>query len=303
MLDLLRKIPPRWIGRLLFIFAPLAVLQRALLGTMQGALFCSVSLYWYMEVFGEAKPLSTSQLVLWLAELSVESKTGLATSLITVVGFVVAFRTATLNWKEQTRTTLRIAIADEIERFFDEVARRTIDAQLYAEAVVAEVTRIQASRLNPTASGVIDLLIQDGPKFRENRQRLVSLSIEVHRLGSKHYTLLAPLGGVLKALEDCVTSFRQITTEMWVQVPTITPDHPNPHTSFIDQIDVAKWNSFAACCERNYHIIDGLIGGIRGALLAPLAELTPSALTSVLGMRARFEQALADVRHRSKEEV
>lgn len=296
MLTVLRRLPGRWFTRLLFLFAPIALLKRFLFGTVFGSLLSALALYWAMSTFGESRPFTADQLAIWFSDLPIESKTSIAASLLTVLGFVIAFHTATVYWKEQTRTTLRIAAAEEIEHFFDEVARRTVDAQIYADSVISETTKAHASGFNPESVAAIDRLIANAPAFLELRQRLTAMSVEVHRIPGKHYSLLLSLGGAVTALEDCAGAFSEIAAAMWVHVPVVAPQHPNRTAAFVYEIDLQKWRNLSACCERNYSFISGLVAAIRGSLLTPIAEFNFAALRHLLTNRTQFADALSEVR-------
>ncbi len=299
MLDLLRKIPSHWTRIYILVMGPLSLAQHFFFNTMNGALLTSLGLYFWMAWFGETKPFTFAQLLIWFSELTSESKTGLATTLVTVIGFLVAFRTATLGWKDQTRMSLRIAVADELELFFDEVAKLTLNIQLYAESVVEEVSQLRHSGLNPETSSTVAMLIEEGPKFRQNRARLSALSIDVHRISSKHYAMLSPLGGVIEALNDSVNALDQITEEMWVHLPIATNQPTSSHAQlFVDRIDLDKWQSLVTCCDKNYDLINGLVSGIRALLFAPLMQLTPSSVSIVMRNSSKFEEALSTIRRR-----
>jgi hypothetical protein len=279
---------------------PIALCTNFLLGTLNGLLISSVSLYEYLWFFGDVKPFTAAQLVVWFSGLANEVKSSIITALITVVGFFVAFGAATSGWKEQARATLQISIADEIERFYDEVGKLITSMQIYAESVVNEINRIRSEKFNPENSLVLEISIKDAVLFREKRKRLSAMSIEVYRLSSKHSSLLLPISGALQVLNDCEESLKRITEVMWIHLPDVSLDGPTPRTYFSSNVDLEEWSKFINVCENEDEHIGGLVGMLRGLLFAPFAKVTFSVATNLLKKSDELEYALKKVKVKSK---
>ena len=262
------------------IFHPLVVqilgwitlLQRALFGTVQGALIFSIFLYWYMEHFGSTKPFTSAQLAIWASELSAEATAGVLTSFITVLGFLIAFRAATANWKDQTRTTIRIAAADEIETFFDEFVSLVLDAQIFVENTLDERERLVEGNMNPESSTLVSVHMENAIEFIEKRKRMSVMSVKMYRLASKHYSILHPFAGAIEALKDCEIAADEVTKKMWIKVATLDPSAPGNRTLFLNQIDVKDWREFAQCCDTSYDRINGLVALLRSMLFSSCTD-------------------------------
>jgi hypothetical protein len=79
-----------------FLFSylfPLALFFRFLSHTFFGTLLFAIGFYWFLLLFGEPKPWTGYQLAIWLDELDSSVKTAVVTSILTVIGFLIAFRT------------------------------------------------------------------------------------------------------------------------------------------------------------------------------------------------------------------
>lgn len=142
-LSLLRRLPPVLSAWLIYYGLPVVLVLRFLLGTVIGVFALLLLMYWIMWISGDPKPLTFAQLLLWVDGLQTESKTAVVTSVLTIFGFLVAFHTAKVNWKAGALTHLKAHVADEIELFFNEAARLTIDAKIYVRSLVEAVNRIQ----------------------------------------------------------------------------------------------------------------------------------------------------------------
>jgi hypothetical protein len=298
-INLLKSLPPAVIFRLFFWVLPIFLFVRFLVGTVFGVFLLSAALYYFNSSFGDTRPLTFGQLLLWIDGLPTESKTGVLTTLLTVAGFLVAFHTATINWKAEALAHLKASVAGEIEVFFNEASRLTVDAQIYVESLIDTVNKIQNHDANSTFN--VWSKQEKSTAFLRTRERLAAMSIEVHRLTGSTHLVMSTSWGATKALEDCATAFTEITEKMWVRVPNIPAGNPNPVSEFIRQVNVAECSSFIECCERNYGLINANVGAIRGSLLSSLVGFNFSALMSVKGKPSLFLEAMAKIQGQPKD--
>ena len=294
LFSILRKLPPTWSTSLIYTLAAIGFLWRFLVGTTLGIFFLSLALYGYMSWVSDTKPFTPSQLLLWLADLPIEVKTAISAAILTIVGFLVAFHTATLNWKHQANAQLRAYVAGELEQFYAEVSGRTIEARIYAKTLVEAVNAIQAQGVSAETVSRVHFILDRTTAFLATRQRLSAMSIEVHRILGKNYSLLATVWGAAKALEEANAAFSEIAQAMWIRVPFVQRDDPNLLGVFLAQVNVTECLSFVACCDRNDGYINGVTGGIRGLLLAPVVGMNLASLVGLLTNRAQFRQAIAE---------
>jgi hypothetical protein len=132
-LNLLRRLPSSFVSWLFFCVVPLTLIFRFLIGNVFGLLITSVLLYFGTSIFGESKPFNFAQLILWIDGLPIDSKTSAVASVLTIVGFLIAFQTATASWKAEALANLKSHVAAEIEQFFSEASRLTSDAEIYVD--------------------------------------------------------------------------------------------------------------------------------------------------------------------------
>lgn len=296
-LSILRRMPPPITAWLFYYGLPVVLVVRFLLGTILGVFALSLLLYWVMWIAGEPKPLTLAQLVLWVDGLPTESKTAVVTSVLTVFGFLVAFHTATVNWKAEALAHLKAHVAGEIEIFFNEASRLTKDAEIYIRSLVEVVNLVQHVGATSETVFRVQRVLETAPSFLEKRDRLSAMSVEVHRIAGRHYSVLSTVWGATKALEDCAAAFTEITQQMWIRLPNIQPKFADPVSQFVTQINVTECTSFIACYKRNFAFINGTTGGVRGLLLAPLVGVNFSSLFNFFGKRSVFIEALEKVKN------
>jgi len=296
-LNLLKHLPPAISTKLVLLVVPLSLALRFFAGTIFGALIFSAILYWYAWHFGDSKPLTFPQLFLWIDQLQIEAKTAVATSLLTITGFLVAFHTATSNWKAETVANLKIHVANEIELFFNEASRLIVEARLYVESLVEAVNLFNEQGPSPEVVFKIEYTQQQAQKFFSTRDRLSAMSIEVHRIASRHYSVLSTVPSAIQDLDICATAFSKIAQKMWVRVPNVQTNQPNLAAQFVYQVNVNECTGFVACCDRNYDKINGLSGGMRGLLLTAIINASFSSFLNLLRQRSKLPEVLSKIWH------
>lgn len=297
-LFLLRRLPTGLLSWLFFYGTPLVWCLRFLIGSVFGVFVTSVLLYVAMSIYGESKPFTLAQLVLWIDALPTESKTATVTSVLTVAGFLIAFHTATANWKAEALAIQKSHVANEIEEFFAETSRLTSDAEIYVRSLIDAVTKAQQNGATSEAGFAVQWVLDQTPKFLATRERLASMGVQVHRVSGRHYTVLSTVAGAIRALEDCATAFSEITRDMWVRLPSVPANHPDPIGFFIAQVNVTECGKFISTCERNFAFINGLSGGIRGELLSPIVGFRLSMWAHLSGKKELFKEAMTKLRER-----
>ncbi len=290
-LTLIRRLPPKLSAWLFYRGYPVALLIRFLLGNIYGVLLLSVAIYIYRLYFSNSQPLSFAEMAVWFDDLSAETKTGLLAASLTIIGFMFAFQTATENWKNEALANIKIHVATEIEGFFAEASHLTSNAEIYANTLVNTIKKIQSSKDQSDINFAVQWAIDRLPAFMAARERLSAMSIEIHRLSGKHFSILATVPGAIDSMEDCAASFEQITKHMWFRLPSVPADHPNPVGIFFSQVNVAECSDFVRCCGENFGRINGLSGGVRGALLAPVIGMRVGTWSSLLGKKDQFVAA------------
>ena len=127
------------------IVIPLAWIEgtlRWLIGSASGVLVLSLSAYFYLRRTSLSRPLMPSQLLAWFAAQRYEIKLGILGALLTVVGFAIAFWTASTTWRRQKELELRIEGHKAILTRFQRALRllNSLDSYLRNRPVMAALT-------------------------------------------------------------------------------------------------------------------------------------------------------------------
>lgn len=225
-------------------------------------------MYQYSEALFGITPLGVDGVINWFVTQSESTKATLLASIITVIGFLIAYATATANWKSQLLANLKVQAAGEIEVFFAECAKLSTDCKIYASALIDAVDKIQKGCTPQEAEFLANYNRDQGQSFLQKRQRLVSLGIEVHRLQGKYSTLLISAPGLKSGLDLAATALEKIVDKVWIYVPFHIQSDPNPIQSFVNQVNITECTELKNSVDENHGELNFSSGGVRGNLMS-----------------------------------
>jgi len=96
----------------------LLYIVQSLVAKPVGILILSIILYNFSYSLGFGQPYNFSELMLWLDQLSENSKTAVLTSIITITGFLIAFSINSTIQKQHLMSQMRVEASNDIEVFF-----------------------------------------------------------------------------------------------------------------------------------------------------------------------------------------
>jgi hypothetical protein len=246
------------------------MLARLLFGTALGALGLSLLFYHFTPTIWGVQPLSTLDLIVWFSELSEGYKVALLSSVLTVSGFIVAFHTATINWKNQLKAQLKSQCAGEIEEFFAIVSGLISDAEIYVNSLITAVNKLENCKDQDEARFAVDWAIDGAQKFFSTRNQISQAQVQVHRLKGRNYTILSTGWGLPGALDQAIAALNEIGTKMWVKVPVVDKNDPNYIQHFHNWVNIEECMAFIEASSRYTGPMTSLAGSIKGYLLSPI---------------------------------
>lgn len=299
-MHLFLKLPPWLSTKLVYIVVIAAYLWKFFMATFSGIFFVALLSYFSFFSLADNKPLTPPELISWLANLPTDYKIAVTSSLITIMGFLIAFHAASVNWRQQMNAQIKIIIAGEIEEFFNEATGLLTDVDIFIKSAIAATTEIQKNGETQKTVFNVQYLLGNLPKFLAARDRLSSLTIKSHRLPSKHIAFLITVWGAEKSLQSAVNAFNETTDKMWVGIPHIDPNDPNLLQDFVDNVNVPDCLSYNAAYEKNFDFINGVSGSIRGQLLSPVAGFNLASLVGFINKRSINKEAITKLHKSNK---
>lgn len=256
-----------------------------LVGRLFGILLFSLLLYFSAPLIGLAQPYSAHELLLWIDQLPDNYKTTTFGSLLTIVGFLIAFRVGSAQQKQQFISQMKIDVASDVEEFFNEASRKATDIEVYAKYLLEIASIIEEGKDHDSIEFHMYNIANETSKFIQAREILKYKSVEVHRFKGKYSIILASSWGVISQLDKAIQAFNNITDAMWLPSPLINPNTPNKEGVFMRQISIEKCQTYIDTYKDNYLIMNSTTGGLRGRLLAPITGMNFSFILSLLKLK------------------
>lgn len=289
MFGIFRVLPPTIAVPAFYVFATIAIAFHILFGSILGVFLVSLFAYWAVGHFGLSSPLSFGELLLWLDSQPEGYKAAFISAALTVVGFVVAFHTATINWRNQLKAELKAQSAGEIEEFFAVVTRLISDASIFVQSLLDTVNTIQKGSSPQDVQFAVSWAVRESQKFIATRNQLSQSQIEVHRIKGRHYTILSSGWGLPATFDHAVDAFNKVSERMWIHVPIVNLDNPNHIQNFLNQVNVAECTQFLEVAEKYSAPISMYAGSIKGQLMSPIMGVSLPMYASLLMGRKEFK--------------
>ena len=263
-------------------FAVTLYIIHLFVGRLYGIFVLSIILYYSAHYIGLSQPFTAHELIMWIDNLPENYKTTVFTSLLTIVGFLIAFSIGSTHQKQQFITQMKLEVASDIEEFFNEASRKSTDAKIYAEYLLKIADIIENREDKNSIDFHLFNVVSETTKFLQTREVLKSKSVEVHRLLGKYSLILSSTWGVTKQLDKAINAFIAITNAIWFPTPLLSSEVPNKKAIFMKYIDKAKCKRFIDTYEENYSTMNSATGGLRGRLIAPITGMNLSFVMAVL---------------------
>lgn len=288
------KLPPQFSVPIFYILITTGYLYQFLFGNIYGVFALSWLVYFNCESWFGITPLDFGGLMEWIVIQNESTKAAILSSTITVIGFLVAYATATANWKSQLLAQLKVQASGEIEVFFAECSKLATDCGIYANALVAGVNEIQKGCPSERAEFLAYYNREQSQLFLQRRERLISLGIEVHRLHGKYSTLLLSAPGLKSGLNFATKALKNITDTLWIQVPYHIQNDEIPVQTFLNQVNVTECILLKTAVDENHGELSFSSGGMRGNLMSTVVGFNFWMMYYLFKDRKAFQELIAD---------
>lgn len=274
MYKLFRSLNPTSVYLLVLGVFFVSIVCRFLFKSLYGAFFLALACYFSCEyVFGVA-PLTFSELIVFVYELDPQYKVGVLTSVITVVGFLFAFRASGESFLMQVREEQKIKAANEIEEFAVRVQNASYVVERYAEDL--DGLEIELRKNTPTEEVLFRVrqIQRRTEEFEKSKSEISRLSVEVHRLMCRHANVLSSGLGLKKTADHVVLSIKEISDAMWFLTPLPGLNEEQWLMVFKAKSDQVRRTEFLRVVQLAQATIASGAGAIKGGLYAKVWGLT-----------------------------
>jgi hypothetical protein len=262
------KFPPKISVPLFYAFITLMYLIRFLVGNTYGIFLLALFIYYRADELFGISPYTFDQLALWLVSQSESTKTALLSSFITVIGFMLAYATATANWKGQLLANLKLQAAGELDVFFSEYSKLATDCEIYASSLTEAVDKIQKNCTLDKAVFLASYNRDQGKIFIQKRQRLIAMGVDVHSFQGRYSTLFLSAPNLKSSLDAAITAVTNINDKLWINVPFHIKGDENVVQTFVNQVNVADCFALKSAVDAHHDELNFSSGVVRGNLMS-----------------------------------
>jgi len=301
MLGILKFLPPRVAVVTFYIFTIIFYIFRYLAQTTSGVLILSISAYLLLNHYSLSKPFTAGELLSWLSQQSQEAKVAVATSLLTVTGFIVAFDSATRSWKDQLQAQLKAQAAGELEVFFGAVLKLIGDSDIYVKNLVEAYDAVLNKEPADRVLNSINWAVSGNEKFFAARQQLSQALVEIHGLRGRHYTILSAGFGLASTFDRAANGFSKIGDAMWFTIPMVNPQNDNPIDQFMKFSEIDKYRIYLAKIEKYGAPIAMYAAAIKGQIFAPIIGQNFSTIIDLVKNKRIFMESLTKLHENMNE--
>lgn len=269
-----RLMDSRYGRRVALFYTWLIVFCRWLLTRPVGMLSTVIGLYFLVPTLG-IQPLTLGQLAILFDQQDSSTKQAVGTSLLTILGFLVALTTANAAWRSQRRVDIRISAAEEIYAFFEQVNDDLLKIELYADNVID----IQRLALLPGCDETelahkIRFLLEGTDDMTQARKRVSRMSVLVHNLQSKHALVMAQQLRVDSCFNRAARALERVSGAMWGLIaPFETMDIAHARR-FIEDLDDQTLYVVSRECEKCRVEAGAAANALRGIILGEIMRPT-----------------------------
>jgi hypothetical protein len=228
--------------------------------------------------------------------LDPQYKVAILTSVITIIGFLIAFQTATTTWKQQMHTSLRLQAAHEINSTYSRATELITSIRIFADLNLDLINKLKGNMPDIEITSAFNFVQSKYGEFLSNRDELSLLHLKAYNFIGKYSTVLSSTWKSFDQLERINDALRLVAEKMWVFIPQITSEHINYKKLYLQYTDCSKLEELSEQCNLSHGFIAALAGNINGRLTAPIFLLNLSSLLTLFQKSKWIDEAYSIIR-------
>ena len=289
----------------LLVYILLGLILRFFTANIYGIFILFLSLYYVSPYISGVQPFNLTELIVWISEQPDTLKALLLSSLITIIGFVIAFQSATKNWKDQLVANIRVQASNDIDAIYTRINELINSIKIYVDTNLQVYEKINNDTDPNEIYSNIKFVLSQTEKFLSERQELSLLHSRAFQLYGRYSIILFATLNTFDQLERINGSVKKVADKMWILVPTIDINNSEYLNHYLNYVDEKSYRELSLQCNESYSYISGMAGNVRGKLTAKIAEFNLSMFFNFIRKGKLFmgfwsEIKKLDKKHRTK---
>jgi len=280
----------------LLLYIILRLILHFFIANIYGIGILFISLYFLSPHITDVQPFNLTELIIWSTEQSDTLKALLVSSLVTVIGFIIAFQSTTKNWKDQLVANIRVQASNDIDDIYTGINELINSINLYVDDNLKILSKIKNNVDSIEIHSGIRFVLSRTERFLSERQELSLLLNRAFQLYSRYSTVLFATQNTLDVLERINKSVSKVTHKMWILAPTIDINNAEYLKHYLDYVDEKKYKELSLQCKESYSYISTMAGFVRGKLTANIYEFNLSMLFNIIRKGKLFVNLWSDIK-------
>lgn len=191
-----------------------------------GVLIFTILLYFSVPIFSDIQPFGFKQLLDWFIELPETYKTAISSSLLTIIGFLVAFQVASSRVFTQQKNQIKLDAAKEIFATYHNAINLVGEVKFFAKRVLTTIDDIAKSKNPDFSIALIWTLYNDSLKLQETINQIHEMHSALFTIQGRTSHLLINIIGTHIQLNRATSDFGNIYIACaGISIPYIGPDN------------------------------------------------------------------------------
>lgn len=258
-----------------------AFVLRFLTSGIWGALFVVGLAYFFLPKITDLEAFSVDKLIIWISSLEEESIVGIGTAVLTVFGFLVAFRVASLSWKEQAVWNVRFEVFKELNSIFPELLTIANALKIYADQII----KFHDSQLDMQEADKrfwVKYIGDQVEKYRLQEQQFHALVMRAYQFQGQYGLVLMTLPNGGKNIDILVDRMSEISDALPVYIPVVDVNSPDCVQVFLWRLKIAEIRKLSATVKSAYKEGAAVMGFLSSSCLASVIQLNHHAVQHIL---------------------
>lgn len=238
-----------------------------LLSSSYGILVTTGLLYYFSPALFGVEPYSSQQLFLFLSTVDKEYKIAIISSVITVIGFLLAFSSSRAAVKSQLLLQYRTAVADDINDLVNQASYLANAIKIKSDLLQNLKERIARNSFDPELPGEVKHILSLSEELNSEIRNLSNLVSSAYSLSSRHSALLAAQAKLDVTFNNIIICMRQLSEASWFYIPNVEVNSISDLEQFGEFIDAAKCKKYNLLYDSLFDQINSYSGSMRAVLL------------------------------------
>jgi hypothetical protein len=258
---------------------------RWLIGSASGVLVLALSAYFYLRRTSLSRPLAPSELLAWFAAERYEVKVAILGALLTMIGFAIAFWTASATWTRQKELELRIEAHKAVLRRFQRAIRLLNGLDAYLHVLITALRTLTPRMPEAEIGRHVAFSNSQAMEFSKSRQELYAAMLDVYELYGEYASIFANVVAVPADLKRAAAAIEAAQQALASIVPPLAdPNAPGFVQTFLSRCNLEVLEAAHAECARAREVASGIYGRASGILIHAIVKPNFWALIHVTRM-------------------